>query len=57
MRRRLLDAGFGPETVETEMSVLGVPPGEHQPPKRETLTVDKKTKRNRPTVCDQPWRY
>ena len=30
----LLDVGFSQEAVETAMSVLGVPPGGHHPPKR-----------------------
>ena len=31
---RLLDAGFSPESIETAMSVLGVPQGGRHPPKR-----------------------
>jgi hypothetical protein len=30
-----LDAGFSHEAVESAMSVLGVPPGEQHPPKRQ----------------------
>ena len=46
----LLDAGFSPESIETAMSVLGVPQGGRHPPKRKTLAVDGKTKYNRPTA-------